>query len=708
MAEGWGLSRMSATQHTNRLAHETSPYLRQHAHNPVDWHPWGPEALARARAEDKPILLSVGYSACHWCHVMERECFEDERIAALMNHSFVNIKVDREERPDLDQIYQGVVRILGRQGGWPLTVFLTPAGEPFHGGTYFPPEDRHGLPGFPKVLQAAAEAYRNNKGGIAETARQLRAALEQMSALRGGGAGLDPSLPERAARQLSRYVDPTRGGFGRAPKFPNPTALTLLLRHGVLRGDDFARDMALLTLRKMAEGGIYDHLVGGFHRYSVDDRWLVPHFEKMLYDNALLVPLYLEAHQVTGASGYRRVAEETVAYVRREMLRPGGGFSSSQDADSEGEEGRFFVWTREEVLKLLGTDAGEVFCRAYDVTEGGNFEHGRNVLHVHATPAQLAEQFGESPEGIEQMLAEGRRKLFAAREGRVRPFRDEKVLTGWNGLMISAFARAAQVLEDGEALAAAEQSAAFLLKELRRDGRLLATFMDGVAKIPGYLDDYAFLIQALLDLFETTFRRDYLQTSVDLAEAMLDLFWNEPDGGFYLTGRDHEQLIVRPRSTADHAIPSGTAVAALDLLRLHFVTGREAYRERAERTFSVFQAEMEKNPFGYAGLLLALDFTADTPREIVIVGEPAAAASRELLRAVHQTFVPHRVLVAAPPGDDLASLPHVGDLLRGRAAAPHQAMAYVCHRFTCSPAVTTPGELAALLAPARRPLSAAS
>jgi uncharacterized protein YyaL (SSP411 family) len=693
---------MTGHRPTNRLAHETSPYLRQHAHNPVDWYPWGPEALARARAEDRPILLSIGYSACHWCHVMERECFEDERIAALMNRSFVNIKVDREERPDLDQIYQGVVQVLGRQGGWPLTVFLTPSGEPFHGGTYFPPEDRHGMPGFPKVLEAVAAAYCSNKDGIAETTKQLRATLEQVSALRGGGAAPDPSLPERAARQLSRFADPVRGGFGRAPKFPNPTALTLLLRHGVLRGDDFARDMALLTLRKMAEGGIYDHLGGGFHRYSVDDRWLVPHFEKMLYDNALLIPLYLEAYQATGAPGYRRIAEETVAYVRREMLQSGGGFSSSQDADSEGEEGRFFVWTREEVRGVLGADAGEVFCRAYDVTEGGNFEHGRSVLHAHATAAHLAERLGEPPEAVERMLAEGRRALFAAREARPCPFRDDKVLTGWSGLMISAFARAAQVLEDREALVAAEQSAAFLLKELRRDGRLLATFKDGVAKIPGYLDDYAFLIQGLLDLFETTFRREYLETSVDLAEAMLDLFWNEADGGFYLTGRDHEQLIVRPKSTADHAIPSGTAVAALDLLRLHILTGRDVYRERAERTFGVFQGEMEKNPFGYAGLLLALDFSADTPREIVIVGEKAAPGTRELLRAVHQTFVPHRVLVAAQPGDDLGAVPHVGELLRGRADSPDQPTAYVCHRFTCSPPVTTPGDLAALLAPMLR------
>jgi len=694
---------MTDQRHTNRLAGETSPYLRQHAHNPVDWYPWGPEALARARAEDKPILLSIGYAACHWCHVMERESFENEPIAALMNERFVNVKVDREERPDLDQIYQGVVHILGRQGGWPLTVFLAPGGEPFFGGTYFPPEDRHGMTGFPKVLAAAAEAYRTNQDGIAETTRQLRAALEEMQAVGGGGAVLDPALPARAARSLARYVDPKLGGFGRAPKFPNPTALTLLLRHGVLRGDDPARDLALLTLRRMAEGGIYDHLGGGFHRYAVDERWLVPHFEKMLYDNALLIPLYLEAWQATGAAGYRRIAEETVAYVRREMLQPGGGFYASQDADSEGEEGRFFVWTRDEVVGILGTEAGEVFCQAYDVTDGGNVEGGRNVLNVRLYPEGLAERFGETPETIEAMLAEGRRRLLEARERRPRPFRDEKVLTAWNGLMLSAFARAAQVLEDGDALAAAEQSAAFLWKELRRDGRLMAAFKDGRARIPGYLDDYAFLAQAFLDLFETTFDPSCLERAVDLAEGMLDLFWNGEAGGFYLTGKDHERLIVRPTSSADHAIPSGCAVAALDLLRLHSLTGRETFRERAERTLAALGEPMAKNPFGFAGLLLALDFHAETPKQVVIVGDPAAAETKALLRAVRRTFLPYRVVVAARPGEDLGALPHVGDLLKGRAAAPGPATAYVCHRFACSLPVIAAAELAALLAPAQKP-----
>jgi hypothetical protein len=695
---------MSEHRHTNHLIRETSPYLRQHAHNPVDWYPWGPEALARAQAEDRPILLSIGYSACHWCHVMERESFEDEGIAALMNREFVNIKVDREERPDLDQIYQGVVQILGPQGGWPLTVFLAPSGEPFFGGTYFPPEDRHGLPAFAKVLEAAAAAYRTNRDGIAETTKQLRVALEaQLAPPQGDGAAPDPALAERAARALSRHMDPVHGGFGAAPKFPNPTALTFVLRHGLLHGDPFPRDLALLTLRRMAAGGIYDHLGGGFHRYSVDARWLVPHFEKMLYDNALLVPLYLEAYQATGEPQFRRVAEETVAYVRREMLQPGGGFYGSQDADSEGEEGRFFVWTRDEVLRILGRDAGEVFCRAYDVTETGNFEGGRSVLNAHASPAHVAERFGETPEAIEGILAEGRRALFAARERRPRPFRDEKVLTGWNALMISACARAAQVLEDAPALAAAGQGAAFLMKELRRDGRLFAAFADGRAAIPGYLDDYAFLVQALLDLFETTFDRAHLAAALDLAEAMLDLFWDGGAGGFYFTGRDHERLMVRPKSSQDHAIPSGAAVAAMDLLRLHYLTGRAAYRERVERLFGAFGKAMERNPFGFAGLLLALEFHRDTPRQIVIVGEPAAADTRDLLRAAHRAFVPHRVLVAARPGEDLPALPHVGELQVGREGPAGRASATVCHRFACSLPVNSAADLAALLAPAARP-----
>ncbi len=392
-----------------------------------------------------------------------------------------------------------------------------------------------------------------------------------------------------------------------------------------------------------------------------------------------------------------------MGYVRREMFQPGGGFSASQDADSEGEEGRFFLWTRAEVLGALGADAGEVFCRAYDVTEGGNFERGRSVLNVRAGPAQLAERTGETPEAIERVLAEGRRALFAARERRARPIRDEKVLTGWNALMVSAFARAAQVLEDDAALAAAEQTAAFLLKELRRDGRVLAVFADGRAATPGYLDDYAFLVQALLDLFETAFDRTHLEAALDLAEAMLDLFWDEADGGFYFTGRDHERLIVRPRSGQDHAIPSGAAVAAMDLLRLHYLTGRAPFRGRAERLLGLFGAAMEKNPFGFAGLLLVLEFHLDTPRQIVIAGDPAAADVRDLLRAAHRAFVPHRVLVAARPGEDLWALPHVGKVLKGREAPAGRPTATVCHRFTCSLPVTGAADLAALLAPAARP-----
>ena len=687
----------------NALAAETSPYLLQHADNPVAWMPWGAEALERAQRENKPIFLSIGYAACHWCHVMAHESFEDADTAALLNEHFVPIKVDREERPDVDSLYMDAVVSMTGHGGWPTSIFLTPDGKPFFAGTYFPPEPRHGLPAFREVLLGVARAWRENRAQLLDSAGRVAEQLAAASAALPPGAELRPETLDEAAEGLWRTFDAANGGWGTAPKFPAALAIEVLLRRSVRSRDVFARDLAVQALEAMAAGGIHDQLGGGFHRYSVDAAWTIPHFEKMLYDNALLIPLYLEAWQATGAAGYRRIAEETVAYVRREMLQPGGGFYASQDADSEGEEGRFFVWTRDEVVGILGTEAGEVFCQAYDVTDGGNVEGGRNVLNVRLYPEGLAERFGETPETIEAMLAEGRRRLLEARERRPRPFRDEKVLTAWNGLMLSAFARAAQVLEDGDALAAAEQSAAFLWKELRRDGRLMAAFKDGRARIPGYLDDYAFLAQAFLDLFETTFDPSCLERAVDLAEGMLDLFWNGEAGGFYLTGKDHERLIVRPTSSADHAIPSGCAVAALDLLRLHSLTGRETFRERAERTLAALGEPMAKNPFGFAGLLLALDFHAETPKQIVIVGDPAAAETKALLRAVRRTFLPYRMVVAARPGEDLGALPHVGDLLKGRAAAPGPATAYVCHRFACSLPVTAPAELAALLAPAQKP-----
>ncbi len=687
---------MSEHKHTNRLIHETSPYLRQHAHNPVDWYAWGPEALATARAENRPILLSIGYSACHWCHVMERECFEDESIARLMNESFVNIKVDREERPDLDQIYQNVVQLLGGQGGWPLTVFLTPDQKPFFGGTYFPPTERPGMPSFPRVLQSVAQAYRLNPDGVAVTVRQVLDGLERLATYKEATEPLDSRLLDGVGRALTRHVDPVYGGFGRAPKFPNTMNLALLLRQHRGRGDEFALKMVTLTLEKMAEGGMYDQVGGGFHRYSVDTRWLVPHFEKMLYDNALLIRLYLGAWQVTKRALYERVVRETLDYVRREMQDAQGGFYSTQDADSEGEEGKFFVWTRREILEHLGEDAGQFFCRAYDVTEAGNFEHGRSILNRPVSLEAVAARFGMSVAEGEAVLAEARQRLFRVRERRVKPFRDEKVLTSWNGLMVSACAEAFNVLGDEEALEAGVRSAEFILARMVKDRCLFRTYKDGQARLNGYLDDYAFFVAALLDLYQATFDPRYLEQARVLHEHTITQFWDEQEGAFFFTSTDHEALITRPKSAHDHSIPSGTSVATQNMLRLYALTGDAKELGRAERVFRLFRSQMEQNPFGFGNLLCALDWYVETPYEVVIVAARDAEDTRALLRAAHQEFAPNKVILVAGPSE-IESLPGLGDLLSGKGQVRGRATAYVCHKFTCSAPVTEPADLQALI-----------
>ncbi len=551
----------SAPKHTNRLIYETSPYLRQHAHNPVDWYPWGEEALRRAREEDKPILLSIGYSACHWCHVMERESFENEQIAALMNQHFVNIKVDREERPDLDALYMGAVQAMTQHGGWPLTVFLTPDGVPFYGGTYFPPEPRHGMPGFPQVLLAVADAYRNRRGDVVAQAARVRKFLEQANrSLPGRQDLLQETLLSQATTAALRQLDPRYGGFGGAPKFPQPMTLEFLLRAWKRWSDPQPLHAVELTLEQMARGGIYDQLGGGFHRYSVDARWLVPHFEKMLYDNALLARLYLHAYQATGKVLYRRVAEETLDYVVREMTGPHGGFYSSQDADSEGVEGKFYLWTPEEVAAVLGERDARAFNALYDVTPQGNFEH-RSILHLERPLDEVAAELGMAPAELEAVVAWARPKLYAAREQRVRPGRDEKVITAWNGLMLRAFAEAARVLERPDYRGLAVRNAKFVLGTLWQNGRLLRTFKDGQARIPAYLEDYALYSGGLLTLYEATFDPRWFRAARELADQMLALFWEPGDEAFYDTGHDQEQLVARPREVTDNAMPSGNSAA---------------------------------------------------------------------------------------------------------------------------------------------------
>ena len=686
-------------QPANRLIHETSPYLLQHAHNPVDWYAWGPEALDKARAENRPILLSIGYSACHWCHVMERESFENDEIAALMNEHFVNVKVDREERPDLDHIYQTAVQLFTGQGGWPLTMFLTPDQEPFYGGTYFPPDDRYGRPGFPRLLHTLADAYHNRQQDVVKSTTQIREAMQKLSGFAASGGELSMDLVTNGVRTLAGHVDMVHGGFGTQPKFPNPSNLDCLLRYWHYSGNDNFLNVVKLSLDKMAGGGIYDQLGGGFHRYSVDDHWLVPHFEKMLYDNAQLLPLYATMYRITGEARYARVARETLDYVQREMCHPEGGFYATQDADSEGEEGKFFVWTKAEVDERLGDDA-RLFCRYYDVTEAGNWEHGNNILHLTVSREQLANLFQQDAASVGEKIEAARRALFAAREQRVKPFRDEKILTAWNGLMLSGMIDAASALGDDAAMQTVRGTIAFLRQHMLRDGVLLRSHKDGQSKLAGYLDDYAFLAAALLDAFEATFEPSYFDLAQQLTATLLADFWDDVNGGFFFTGRNHETLIDRVKSGTDQAIPSGTAVATRNLLRLYAHSGDADYLQRAERVLRLYRQHVEQQPFGYASLLSVCADYLHKPQEIVLIGTPNAPDTQALLAALHRTYVPHKTLVLIDPqraGAALAALPLLRDVLAGKTQIDGKATVYVCHDFTCSLPVNEPAELAALL-----------
>jgi len=678
----------------NNLASETSPYLLQHADNPVDWHPWGQEALHKAKTEDKPIFLSIGYSACHWCHVMAHESFEDEGVAAILNEHFVSIKVDREERPDLDRIYMSAVQAMTGRGGWPMSVFITSEGQPFYGGTYFPPERRHGMPSFTDVLLGIADAWQNRRQELVESGQRLVAAIEQRSAISGGlgPETLGPETLDTAFENLWQRFDRTHGGWGDAPKFPQPMALEFLLRYHHATGDALALQMVTQTLEAMARGGMYDQLGGGFHRYSVDDHWLAPHFEKMLYDNAQLARVYLHAWQVTGEPFYRTIAEETLDYVAREMTDPAGGFYSTQDADSEGEEGKFFVWAPAEIRDLLGQEA-EAFMAAYSVTERGNFE-GRNILEFIGHVSQRTE------------LAEARRKLFAAREQRVHPGRDEKVLTSWNGLMLAALAEAARILSPSPRIGrggwgvraevyrqVAERNAGFLLSELRReDGRLYRTWKEGEAKINGYLEDYAHLVVGLLELYQTTFEPRWYLAARELAEAMIAHF-SAPDGGFFDTSDDHETLITRPRELQDNAVPSGNAMAAFGLLRLAGLAVAPRYVELTHRSLVQVQPLLGQYPLGFGQWLIALDYALSHPREIAIVGDPEATDTRALLDVCNVGYRPHQILALGAPDSEASTVP----LLQNRNQIEGRATAYVCVDFACRLPVTDPAALRALL-----------
>jgi uncharacterized protein YyaL (SSP411 family) len=667
---------------SNRLAEESSPYLLQHAGNPVDWYPWGPEALARAKAEDRPIFLSIGYSACHWCHVMEHESFEDTQIARVMNEHFVCIKVDREERPDLDQIYMNAVQMMTGRGGWPMSVFLTPELKPFYGGTYWPPAARMGMPGFNQVLAAVADAWHERRAQALEQADALTHNVRLAAAPEIEPGELHFALLDRAGGELERSFDAEHGGFGGAPKFPHPMDLRLLARLWHRNRSPSGLRVLTHTLDKMAAGGIYDQLGGGFHRYSVDEHWLVPHFEKMLYDNALLVPCYLDAFSITGNDDYARVARQTCDYVLREMTDAAGGFYSTQDADSEGVEGKFFVWTPREIEDALGAAAGGVFCDVYDVTPQGNFEHGQSILHLARPPAEWAEVLGRDPGDLRRELDASREALLAVRSKRVRPGLDDKVLVAWNGLMIEALAQAAGVLDEARYLTAAQRAADFILTHMRRgDGRLLHSWRRGAARLDAYLDDYACLANALVSLYEADFDERWIDEATRLADVLLRLFDDPGRGGFYFTASDHEALLARQKDLYDNAVPSGNSLAALALLRLGKLTGREAYLAVAERTLHSAAAIMRQAPRASGQMLAALDmFLGPTP-EIVILGDPRQPDTAAALADLRRRFVPNKMLACRKPSQTGSAA--LADLFAGKTLDGLQPAVFICEHFTC-------------------------
>jgi len=671
-------------KHTNRLAGESSPYLLQHRHNPVDWYPWSPEAFERARAEDKPLLLSVGYSACHWCHVMERESFENEEIAALMNRLFVNVKVDREERPDVDQIYMQAVQSMTGHGGWPMTVFLTPEGVPFYGGTYFPPEDRHGMPAFPRLIQGVAEAYRARRGEVVEAGKQLLEQMKQGERLRGSATILTDDILFSAYQALSGAFDAREGGMGRAPKFPQPMNWELLLRVWKRTGNARALEMVRLTLTKMARGGMYDQLGGGFHRYSVDGQWLVPHFEKMLYDNGQLASLYLHGWLATGDVEYRRICEETLDYILREMTHSSGGFFSAQDADSEGVEGKFFVWTPEEITAALpDAEMARAALVYWGADDEPNFE-GHSILFVPRDPARIAEELAISVDRLAGLIAEARRRLYAIRETRIHPGLDDKVLAAWNGLALAAFAEAGRALGRPDYIAAAVKNATFITTQMKDGERLLRSWKDGPSRIKGYLEDYAIVGAGLLVLYEATFDRRWLDESRRLAEEALLLFWDASEEKFFDTGADQETLVVRPRNLFDNAVPSGTSVAIEWLLKLAVLFGEDRYEALALKALRPMADLLTRYPSGFGRYLSALDFHLGPVAEVALVW-PDGSGPGNLAETAFGRYMPNRVVVGAPAGSPAGmGLPLLGD----RPAISGKPIAYVCRRYVCQLPVT--------------------
>ena len=677
----------------NRLALESSPYLLQHKDNPVDWYPWGEEAFARSRAEEKPIFLSIGYSTCHWCHVMEHESFENAETAAALNRDFVPIKVDREERPDVDDIYMQAVQLMTGQGGWPLSLFLTPDRKPFYGGTYFPPAPRWGKPGFPQLLAAIAAAWSDRRGELVASAAEMLAHLEPRAETPERGAPPGRETIAAAVRLLERQYDARDGGFGGAPKFPPAMRLELLLRHWLATGEPSARRMTEKTLEKMAEGGMYDQVGGGFHRYSVDAQWLVPHFEKMLYDNAMLARVYLLAHRAFGGELHARIARETLDYLLAEMTPEGGGFYAAQDADSGGEEGTYYVWNPRSLADAVGAEAAPVVAARFGVTEGGNFEHGETVLSIVRGVPELARDFGRSEADIVAALADARSKMRAVRSRRVPPGTDDKLLTDWSALAISAFALGAGVLGEPRYERAARAGADRILERCVRAGALLHREKAGRAGIPGFASDYAFFVEALLDLYEATFVPRYFAEAVRLQDAFEERF-ADPAGGYFLSAEGHDGLILRPKESWDGATPSSNSVAAMNLLRLAVFTGDDRYRGRAEGVFASAADILARAPAALPRLLSAVDFASDPPREVVLAGTPGREDFERLRGAVVRSPRLNRVVAHA---DSAAETPALAALAEGRVSGDGAARAWVCSHFACRAPVSDPEALTAAL-----------
>jgi len=683
-------------KYTNGLIDQPSPYLLQHAHNPVNWLPWGSEAFELAQKENKPIFLSIGYSTCHWCHVMERESFENEQIAKVMNEHFVSIKVDREHRPDVDEIYMKAVVMMTGSGGWPLSVFLTPEGKPFYGGTYFPPDDAYGRPGFKRLLLSVAEAWKNRRQELVGSAAKMNELLQSQSGST-GKSNLSPGILDDAFVSFQNLFDPVNGGFGNAPKFPQPANLSMLLSYWYRTSDNQALDMVEKTLDAMANGGIYDHLGGGFHRYATDAQWLVPHFEKMLYDQALLSKVYIEAYQITNKERYAHVAREIFDYVLRDMTDPAGGFYSAEDADSEGREGTFYLWDPEQTASVLDKEQARIFNACYGVTNEGNFEDGKTILNITTSMEQLEKEFQKDQAAIGNILKTAGARLFKERAKRIRPHRDEKIITAWNGLMISSLAYGGAVLGQEKYIEAARRSAEFILSTLRKHRRLMRYYRDGQVVEKAFLDDYAFTAMAMLDLYEATFDVKWLIEAKSLSNRMIELFADTEKGGFFLAGKDGDKLIARTKPGSDGAIPSGNSVAALVLLKLGRLSMDQHFTELAGGVLETFSQQLEQSPAYSSAMLRALDFRLGPAQEIIIAGDADTPDVKQMLKLIHNTFLPNAVVLLHEPDKEDSVLYDAVPFIKNQTAIDGKATAYVCENYACKKPVNNIGEFESLI-----------